>query len=94
MLFFDEIDALRGESLRAVLRQLRAGFGDPPDSFPHSVCLGGLRDVREYKAASGGEPTRQGTSRPFNIKVRSLRLGIFTAPATPARSRATARGSV
>ena len=78
VLFFDEIDALRGESLKAVLRQLRAGFGDRPDSFPHSVCLCGLRDVREYKAASGGDPTRLGTSSPFNIKVESLRLGIFT----------------
>ena len=78
VLFFDEIDALRGGSLMAVLRQLRAGFGDRPDSFPHSVCLCGLRDVREYKAASGGDPTRLGTSSPFNIKVESLRLGIFT----------------
>ncbi|GAA2108485.1 AAA family ATPase [Streptomyces synnematoformans] len=78
VLFFDEIDALRGESLRSVLRQLRNGFTTNRSSFPQSVVLCGLRDVRDYKAASGGDPTRLGTSSPFNIKVASLRLGDFT----------------
>ena len=78
-LFFDEIDALRGESLRSVLRQLRAGFVDRPASFPASVVLCGLRDVRDYKAASGGGPVRLGTSSPFNIKTKSLRVGDFSA---------------
>jgi DNA polymerase III delta prime subunit len=77
-LFFDEIDALRGESLRSVLRQLRAGYPDRPRDFPASVVLCGLRDVRDYKAASGGDPSRLGTSSPFNIKVASLRLGDFS----------------
>jgi AAA domain len=79
VLFFDEIDALRGESLRAVLRQLRAGFPRRPEHFPASVALCGLRDVRDYKAASGGDPGRLGTSSPFNIKLESLRLGNFDA---------------
>ena len=78
VLFFDEIDALRGNSLRAVLRQLRSGFPSRPEAFPHSVVLCGLRDVRDYKAASGGDPTRLGTSSPFNIKVASLRLADFS----------------
>lgn len=78
VLFFDEIDALRGESLRSVLRQLRDGYRSRPGAFPHSVVLCGLRDVRDYKAASGGDPTRLGTSSPFNVKVSSLRLGDFT----------------
>lgn len=76
-LFFDEIDALQGQSLLAVLRQLRAGFGRRPGGFPASVVLCGLRDVRDYKAASGGDPGRIGTSSPFNIKVDSLRIGDF-----------------
>jgi hypothetical protein len=42
------------------------------------VILCGLRDVRDYKAASGGDPARLGTASPFNIKVESLRLGDFT----------------
>jgi DNA polymerase III delta prime subunit len=78
VLFFDEIDALRGQSLLSVLRQLRAGFSLRPTSFPASVILCGLRDVRDYKAANGGDPERLGTASPFNIKLESLRLGDFT----------------
>ncbi|MBI5491099.1 MAG: ATP-binding protein [Deltaproteobacteria bacterium] len=78
VLFFDEIDALRGESLRSVLRQLRAGYPNRPASFPAAVVLCGLRDVRDYKVASGGDPSRLGTSSPFNVKVDSLRMGDFT----------------
>lgn len=78
VLFFDEIDALRGESLRSVLRQLRDGYTARPAPFPHSVVLCGLRDVRDYKAASGGDPARLGTASPFNIKIASLRIENFT----------------
>jgi hypothetical protein len=78
VLFFDEIDALLGQSLISVLRQLRAGFNERPTAFPASVALCGLRDVRDYKAASGGDPNRLGTASPFNIKLKSLRLGDFT----------------
>jgi hypothetical protein len=75
VLFFDEIDALRGQSLLSVLRQLRDGYPSRPASFPASVVLCGLRDVRDYKAASGGDPNRLGTSSPFNVKLTSMRLG-------------------
>ncbi len=75
VLFFDEIDALRGQSLLSVLRQLRDGYPSRPASFPASVVLCGLRDVRDYKAASGGDPSRLGTSSPFNVKLESMRLG-------------------
>ena len=78
VLLFDEIDALRGKSLIAVLRQLRAGYQRRPQSAPWSVVLCGLRDVRDYKAAAGGDPERAGTSSPFNVKTESLRLGDFT----------------
>ena len=78
VLFFDEIDALRGESLRSVLRQLRTGYPDRPGAFPWSIALCGLRDVRDYKMASGGDAERAGTSSPFNVKVESARLDDFT----------------
>jgi hypothetical protein len=39
--------------------------------------LCGLRDVRDDKVLSGGEP-RLGTASPFNIKAESLRLANFT----------------
>ena len=77
VLLFDEIDAVRGQSLISVLRQLRAGFPKRPDHAPWSVMLCGLRDVRDYKAASGGDTTRLGTASPFNIKVESLTLSTF-----------------
>ena len=70
ILLIDEIDALVGDSLVAVLRQLRAGYDLRPDGFPQSVVLCGLRDVRDYRMDSG--------SSPFNIKAESLRLGDFS----------------
>ncbi len=77
VLFFDEIDALRGRSLLSVLRQLRAGFPDRPTAFPASIVLCGLRDVRDYKVPSG-ECGYLGTSSFFNITVESLTLCNFT----------------
>lgn len=78
VLVLDEIDALTGQSLIYVLQQLRAGHGARPRRFPWSIVLCGLRDVRDYRAASGGDPGRLGTSSPFNIKVQSLLVRDFT----------------
>lgn len=60
-----------------MLRQLRAGHPERPHAFPASIALVGLRDVRDYKIASGGSP-RLGTPSPFNILVKSLTLRDFT----------------
>jgi IS605 OrfB family transposase len=78
VIFIDEIDALQDEALISVLRQLRNGFPTRPKSFPQSVGLIGLRDVRDYKVAAGGSE-RLNTASPFNIKVRSLTLRDFNA---------------
>jgi len=77
VVFLDEIDALSNETLISVLRQLRSGFPNRPQGFPQSVALVGMRDVRDYKYASGGSE-RLNTSSPFNIKVRSFTLSNFT----------------
>ncbi len=77
VLFLDEIDALQDAALVSVLRQLRSGFSDRPAGFPWSLALIGLRDVRDYKVASGGS-SYLGTSSPFNIKAESLTLASFT----------------
>jgi type II secretory pathway predicted ATPase ExeA len=77
VVFLDEIDALSDETLVSVLRQIRSGFPNRPIGFPQSVGLIGMRDVRDYKVASGGSD-RLNTSSPFNIKVRSFTLSNFT----------------
>ncbi len=78
VVFIDEIDALQNELLVMTLRQLRDGYADRPARFPWSLALIGLRDVRDYKIAAGGSE-RLNTASPFNIKMRSLTLGNFTA---------------
>jgi hypothetical protein len=77
VIFLDEIDALRGDALISALRQIRGGYPNRPARFPHSLALIGLRDVRDYKVASGGSD-HLGTSSPFNIKAESLTLRNFT----------------
>ncbi|MBV6621373.1 MAG: AAA-like domain-containing protein [Rivularia sp. (in: Bacteria)] len=76
VLFIDEIDSLQNETLISVLRQLRDGYPIRPESFPSSIGLVGLRDVRDYKVASGGSE-RLNTASPFNIKVSSITLRNF-----------------
>jgi hypothetical protein len=78
VVFIDEIDSLQNETLLSVLRQLRDGYPSRPRAFPHSLGLIGLRDVRDYKVASGGSD-RLDTASPFNIKVESLTLRDFNA---------------
>ncbi|WP_239341207.1 ATP-binding protein [Frankia sp. CiP3] len=78
VLVLDEIDALEGRTLISVLSQLRSGATGRPENFPISVALCGLRDLRDYKTAAGGNPDRLGGPSPFNIIVESLRLGNFT----------------
>ncbi len=65
------------KTLVSVLRQIRSEFPRRPQGFPQSVALIGMRDVRDYKYASGGSD-RLNTSSPFNIKVRSFTLINFT----------------
>lgn len=76
VLFIDEIDSLENAALLTVLRQLRSGFPSRPKSFPQSVALIGMRDVRDYKVASGGSD-RLHTSSPFNVKAESILLRNF-----------------
>jgi hypothetical protein len=76
VIFIDEIDSLQNETLLSILRQLRDGYPSRPRAFPQSIGLIGLRDVRDYKVASGGSE-RLNTASPFNIKVKSLTLRNF-----------------
>ena len=78
VLFIDEIDALVGDSLVSVLRQLRAGYVDRPERFPQSLILCGIRDVRDYRIHASSEKEVIAGGSAFNIKAKSLRLGDFT----------------
>ena len=77
VLFIDEIDALVGDSLVSVLRQLRAGYASRPAAFPQSIILCGVRDVRDYRIVLSNQDIVTGGSA-FNIKTESLRLGNFS----------------
>ena len=77
VLLIDEIDALLGDSLLSILRQLRSGYDLRPESFPHSIVLCGVRDVRDYRIHSGLTGESVVGSSAFNISAASLRLGNF-----------------
>ena len=78
VLMLDEIDALVGDTLISVLRQLRAGYTNRPAGFPQSVALCGVRDVRDYRIHSSREKAVITGGSAFNIKAESLRLGDFS----------------
>jgi hypothetical protein len=77
VLLLDEVDALVGDTLISLLRQIRAGYAQRPDAFPQTIILCGVRDVRDYRMHQGdGEVITGGSA--FNIKAASLRMGNFS----------------
>ncbi|NJR44150.1 AAA family ATPase, partial [bacterium] len=77
IVFLDEVDALVGDTLISLLRQIRAGYTDRPKRFPQTMILCGVRDVRDYRMTmADGEVITGGSA--FNIKAESLRLGDFS----------------
>lgn len=78
VLLLDEVDALVGDTLISLLRQIRAGYTQRPGAFPQTIVLCGVRDVRDYRIHTAGQDIITGGSA-FNIKAKSLRLGNFSA---------------
>ena len=78
IVFIDEIDALVGDSLLSVLRQLRSGYKDRPKNFPQSACLIGVRDVRDYRIYSEIDQTTILGGSAFNVKAESLTMEDFS----------------
>jgi len=78
VLFVDEIDSLVGDTLISVLRQLRSGYAARPESFPQTICLVGLRDVRDYRIWSPEQGSFVLGGSAFNIKAESLKLADFS----------------
>ncbi|MDM8545624.1 AAA-like domain-containing protein [Candidatus Venteria ishoeyi] len=77
VLFLDEVDALVGDTLISLLRQIRAGYAQRPTAFPQAIILCGVRDVRDYRIHTQHQEIITGGSA-FNIKAKSLRLGNLT----------------
>ena len=82
ILIIDEIDALVGDTLISVLRQLRSGYEKRPDHFPSSIILCGVRDIQDYRIHSGRDKAIITGGSAFNIKAESLRLGDFNKKET------------
>ncbi|MDP2752177.1 MAG: AAA-like domain-containing protein [Rhodocyclaceae bacterium] len=83
VLMLDEVDALVGDTLISLLRQIRAGYAQRPVAFPQTVILCGVRDVRDYRIHTSHNEIITGGSA-FNIKAKSLRLGNFSQEETEA----------
>lgn len=78
VIIFDEVDCLVGDTLISFLRQIRSGYPQRPSSFPQTVILCGIRDVRDYRIHSSRQKEIITGGSAFNIKAKSLRLGDFT----------------
>jgi hypothetical protein len=81
VLFLDEVDALVGDTLISLLRQIRAGYAQRPEAFPQSIVLCGVRDIKDYRIQTSGQDIITGGSA-FNIKSESLRMGNFSREET------------
>ena len=78
VIFFDEFDVLAGDPLVTLLSQFRTGYTDRPTHFPQTICLVGVRDLRDYKIKTKEEEELGVLYSPFNIKSDSLILPDFS----------------
>lgn len=80
VVFFDEVDCLEFDVLVAFLRQLRNGRigSTAPNSFPVSMALIGLRNIRDYKMFVRPEGQSTGEASPFNVITEAMTIALFT----------------
>ena len=80
VVFFDEVDCLERDVLIAFLRQLRSGrIGcTDPYTFPVSMALIGLRNIRDYKMFVRPEGQSTGEASPFNVITEAMTISLFT----------------
>ncbi len=77
VLLLDEVDALIGDTLISLLRQIRAGYAARPEAFPHALILCGVRDIKDYRIHTKDHEIITGGSA-FNIKAESIKMGNFS----------------
>ena len=80
VLVLDEIDSLVGDTLIAVLRQLRSGYNQRPKQLPQTIILCGVQDIRDNRIHFSRYKEIITGGSAFNIKAESLRLGDFIEP--------------
>jgi len=79
VLFIDEIDCLKNDTLLSFLRQLRDGYISRDDiPFPKSIALVGMRNIKDYKIEIRKDIETLGSVSPFNIISESLNIKNFT----------------
>ena len=83
VLLLDEVDALIGNTLISLLRQIRARYAQRPQAFPQTIVLCGVRDVKDYRIHTRDDEIITGGSA-FNIKTKSIRMGGFSEAETRA----------
>ena len=80
VVFFDEVDCLSAGTLVSFLRQLRNGRISNPDTFPVSIALIGMRNIRDYKMRVRPDGESKGEASPFNVITKAMTLNLFTEP--------------
>ncbi len=75
VLLLDEVDALVGDTLISLLRQIRAGYAQRPEAFPlkRLSCAECVMSVTTACIRAMDEVITSGNA--FNIKAASLRMG-------------------
>ena len=82
VVFFDEVDCLSDATLVGFLRQLRNGriTYKTPNTFPVSIALISLRNIRDYKMRIRPEGQSTGEASPFNVITKAMTIRLFTEP--------------
>lgn len=73
VLLLDEVDALVGDALISLLRQIRTGYTQRPRAFPQTIVLCGVRDMRDYRIHTAEQEIITGGSA-FNVSIRARLL--------------------
>jgi len=74
---FDNMDAITGDTLFYVLRQIRSNFHTRPDTFPSSMIFSGIHGKSDYHSVKNLS-VQITNAVPFNVISATLTLGNFS----------------
>ena len=75
---FDGFNLLTGDSLIALLAQIRTGYTNRPEHFPQTICFVGVRGPKNYKKRTKEQEDFEVFYSPFNIIAESVELPDFS----------------